>query len=299
MAEVVGSAAGLRKDQLPLMAVVNTTSPLNNDPGELDAFFEYLRPGVPIMIAPEVQAGATAPATIAGALVQATAEFLALACVAQLVNPGNPLVYGTVSSVFDMKKMMLPYGAPEADLFSIATAQIARYYGIPSRGTGGSSDANAIGTQTGVESLMSNLSCLLAGVTYVNHSGGELENTLSSSYEKTILDHEIISMAKRLVRGVVIDRETLALEVIKSVGHGGDYLSSEHALTHYRNEQFMPLVMDRDRHDIWVKAGGKRAEERAKYMVNDLLQKWEPYPLPEGASRELRRIYESVVTSRS
>ncbi|RKX77237.1 MAG: methyltransferase, partial [Spirochaetes bacterium] len=114
MAEVVGSAAGLRKDQLPLMAVVNTTSPLNNDPGELDAFFEYLRPGVPIMIAPEVQAGATASATIAGALVQATAEFLALACVAQLVNPGNPLVYGTVSSVFDMKKMMLPYGAPEA-----------------------------------------------------------------------------------------------------------------------------------------------------------------------------------------
>ena len=202
MAEVVADICDLPTGQLPLMAVTNTVSPLYNTPDQMEGMLEYIRRGVPLLISPEVQAGATGPATLAGTLVQATAEFLGHATLAQLITPGLPLMYGCVSSVFDMRTMILAYGAPEADLLCIATAQMARHYGIPSRGTGGSSDANALGMQAGVESLMSILACIQAGISYVAHGAGELVNTLGVSFEKTVIDDEIIGMARRLAKVV-------------------------------------------------------------------------------------------------
>jgi trimethylamine--corrinoid protein Co-methyltransferase len=281
-------------NQLPLIAIVNTTSPLYNTPRELDAFLEYIRRGVPIIIAPETQAGATGPVTLAGTFVQHTAEFLAHATVAQLINPGVPIVYGTVASVFDMRKMILPYGAPEADLLNIATAQMARYYNIPSRGTGGTADANALGMQAGVESLMSILSCHLAGITYVNHAGGELENSLAASYEKTIIDDEIIAMSKRLIRGIEVTSDTLALDIIKTVGPRGNFLSHEHTLKNFRQEHFIPEIWDRDRFGRWEKAGKKRVEEHAHDLVHELLNQYEPEPLPKQALDEISNIYAAL-----
>jgi len=292
MAEVVADACGLTENQLPLMAVCNTKSPLSNSPEELEALVEYARRGVPVMISPEVMAGATGPVTLAGSMAQATAEFLCHATIAQLIKPGVPVMFGCVSSVFDMRQMILPYGAPEADLFSMATAQMARYYGIPSRGTGGSSDANSLGMQAGVESLMSILSCLLAGVTYVNHAGGELENTLACSFEKTVIDDEIIGMARRLVRGIEVTRETLAFDSIKEVGPRGDFLSTDHTLKYFKTEHFLPTLLDRDKYDVWEETGGKRVEERARDRVNQLLDSHEPeQPMPDEAVRELEAIY--------
>jgi trimethylamine--corrinoid protein Co-methyltransferase len=294
MAEVAADCSQLTADQLPLIAIVNTTSPLFNTPRELDAFLEYIRHGVPIIIAPETQAGATGPATLAGTFVLHTAEFLAHATVAQLINPGVPIVYGTVASVFDMRKTILPYGAPEADLFNIATAQMARRYGIPSRGTGGTADANALGMQAGVESLMSILSCHLAGITYVNHAGGELENSLAASYEKTIIDDEIIAMSKRLVRGIDVTPASVALDVVKEVGPRGDFLSHEHTLKNFRQEQYIPEIWDRDRFGRWEESGKKRVEERAHDRVDDLLTKYEPEPLPREALNEISKIYNAI-----
>ena len=140
MAEVVADfCPGLPEGQLPLAIITNPVSPLFNTPGQLEGMMVYLNRGLPISISPEVQAGATGPATLAGTLAQQTADF-AHACIAQLLHPGTPVIYGTVSSIFDMKKMMLPYGAPKADLIAIATVQMARYYGVPARTTGGSGD---------------------------------------------------------------------------------------------------------------------------------------------------------------
>jgi len=294
IAEIVADACHMPKGQLPIMVVCNTKSPLANSAEELEALSEYAHRGVPLMIAPEVMAGATGPATIAGSLVQAVAEFMAHATYAQLISPGIPVMFGCVCSALDMRTTILPYGAPEADLLSMATAQIARYYGIPSRGTGGASDANCLGMQAGVESLMSNLLCLLGGITYVNHAGGELENTLGASYEKTVVDNEIIAMSRRLAAGIIVNSDTLAFEEIKKVGPKGDFLSLDHTFKHFRTEHFIPTVLDRDKYDIWEAAGGRTAEEKSQDMISDILKNHEQEePLPDEAVRELETFLDS------
>jgi trimethylamine--corrinoid protein Co-methyltransferase len=297
MAEVVADCCELPEGQLPITIITNPVSPLFNTPEQLDGMLVYLRLGLPIAISPEVQAGATGPATLAGTMVQQTAEFLGHAVLAQIVHPGTPVIYGTVSSVFDMQKMMLPYGAPEADLLGIATVQMARYYGIPARTTGGSSDANALGMQAGVDSLLSTLLSILAGSSFVLHGAGELENTLAVSYEKLLVDEEIIRMARRIARGIDVTPETLGFEVIKEVGPQGDFLGTEHTYEHFRKEQFMPSLMVREKYDLWKAAGGKKAEQRARERVADLLERHQPEPLPPEANDELEAIYTSFTQS--
>ena len=269
---------------------MNPVSPLYNTTDQLEGWLEYVRRGIPLLISPEVQGGATGPATLAGIMVQATAEFLGHATIAQLISPGVPVMYGCVSSVFDMRKMMLPYGAPEADLLCLATAQMARRYGIPSRGTGSASDANALGMQAGVDSLMSTLACLMAGVSYVCHGAGELENTLAVSYEKTVIDDEIISMARRFVKGIEVTPDALAVEVIKEVGPRGNFLGTDHTARHFRSEQFLPVLSVRDKYDVWEAAGGKRMEERANDRVRSILASHQPEPLPEIAAHEIEDV---------
>ena len=297
MAEVIADSCGLSNDQLPLIGVLNSYSPLYNIPEQLEGTLEYIRRGVPGIIAPEIQAGFSGPATLAGVMVQATAEFLGHATFYQLITPGVPVMFGCVSSIFDMRKMMVPYGASEADLLCMATAQMARYYGIPSRGTGGCSDANILGLQVGVESLMSTLLPLMAGITYVQHGAGLLENTMAVSYEKIVIDDEIIGMARRIVQGIEVTSETLAFDVIKTVGPRGEFIATDHTYRHFSREQFMPSLFSRDKYDIWEAAGGKRIEERAYERVQQVLASHEPEPLPEDAESELQAIFASAQRS--
>lgn len=291
MAQIVADACDVPEGELPIVAGMNPASPLFSLPEQLEGMVVYLQQGIPMKITPQIQAGATGPATLAGALVQQTAEFLAHATFSQVIYPGVPLVYGCVSSVFDMKKMLLPYGAPEADLLGIATVQIARHYGIPARMTGGSSDANRLGMQAGLESMMSILTPLLAGASYVLHGGGELENTLAVSYEKTVIDDEAIAMVRRLVRGIEVSPETLGFDVIRQVGPQGHFLDTDHTMRHFRTEQAMPRLMTREKYDTWHATGSLRAEERARERVQDLLDQHQPVPLAEKALRELQAIY--------
>lgn len=298
MGEVVADCSPhLPKGVLPLMAIMNPLSPLFNEQGQLDGLLEHVRRGLPVSISPEVQAGATSPATIAGSMVQQTAEFLAHAILVQLVRPGNPVIYGTVSSAFDMRKMMLPYGSPEADLIAVATAQLARFYGIPSRVTGGSSDANSLDMQAGAESLMSTLIAILAGASFVLHGAGELQNTLAVSFEKILIDEEIIGMARRFAQGIAVTPEKLGFDVIKKVGPRGNFLGERHTLQYFRKEQFMPTFFVRERFDIWQQAGAKRPErvagERAKYLLDN----YQPDPLPSVALAEINAIYDSYIAN--
>ena len=294
MAQVVADTCDhLPPGVLPLVAIMNPFSPLHNESDQLGGMITYARRGVPISISPEVQAGATGPATLAGSLVQQTAEFLGHAVLVQLVNPGLGVLYGTVSSVFDMKKMILPYGAPEADLLAVGTVQMARHYGIPARNTGGSSDSNSLDMQAGAEALMSTLLPILSGASFVLHGAGELENTMAVSYEKILIDNELIDMARRYARGIEVNPETLAVDVIKEVGCGpkGQFLQHEHTFQHFRREQFMPRYLVRDTYQQWEKSGKKQAEHRTLETIKDLLATHEPLPLPQKAQEEIDRIY--------
>ena len=141
---------------------------------------------------------------------------------------------------------------------------------------------------------MSNLTCILAGVTYVAHAAGELENTLAVSYEKTVLDDEFIGMAQRLSKGFEVTTETLAFDVIAEVGPRGQFLNTDHTTRYFRCEQFLPKLLVREKYDVWEAAGGKRAEERGRDRVHELLERHQPNPLPEEVVRELELIYASV-----
>jgi trimethylamine--corrinoid protein Co-methyltransferase len=281
---------------LPLVAIMNPFSPLYNESDQLAGMLTYARQGVPISISPEVQAGATGPATVAGTLVQQTAEFLGHAVLVQCVTPGLGVIYGTVSSVFDMKKMMLPYGAPEADLLAVGTVQMSRHYGIPARCTGGSSDANALDMQAGAEAMMSTLIPILAGASFVLHGAGELENTLAVSYEKILVDNEIIDMARRFAQGMRVNADTLAVDVIKQVGCGphGQFLQHDHTLDHFRSEQFIPRLFVRDDYSNWETTGKQAVERRAAEQVEQILATHQPDPLPDDAKKEIDAIYHAA-----
>ena len=284
---------------LPLVAIMNPFSPLYNESDQLVGMIKYARRGVPISISPEVQAGATGPATVAGTLVQQTAEFLGHAVLVQCIKPGLGVIYGTVSSVFDMRKMILPYGAPEADILAVGTVQMARHYGIPARNTGGSSDANALDMQAGAEAMMSTLVPILAGASFVLHGAGELENTLAVSYEKILVDNEIIDMARRFARGMGVNAETMAVDIIKQVGCGphGQYLQHDHTLDHFRSEQFMPRLFVRDVYSSWEEAGRRTVEQCAAVQVEDILANHQPVPLPADAQKEIDAIYQTAERS--
>jgi trimethylamine--corrinoid protein Co-methyltransferase len=298
MAQIVADTCDhLGPGELPIAIITNPVSPLFNTPDQLAGMMPYLHRGLPISISPEVQAGATGPATLAGSLVQQTAEFMGHAVIAQLVHPGTPVMYGTVSSIFDMKKMILPYGAPEADLLAIATVQMARYYNIPGRTTGGSSDSNEFDVQAGVDALMSTLVPILAGASFVLHGAGEYENTLAVSYEKILIDDEIISMSQRFAQGIEVSDETLGFDVIKEVGPRGHFLATDHTMRHFRKEHFMPKLLTRDAYDVWESHGRKTAIERGREKAREILQKHQQVPLPEHASLELGKIYQSVLKS--
>lgn len=299
MAQIVADTCDhLPSGALPLVAIMNPFSPLYNEPDQLDGMLKYARRGVPISISPEVQAGATGPATVAGSLVQQTAEFLGHAVLVQLVNSGLGVIYGTVSSVFDMKKTILPYGAPEADLFAVGTVQMARHYGIPARNTGGSSDSNSLDMQAGAETMMSTLLPILAGASFVLHGAGELENTLAVSYEKILIDDEIIDMARRFARGIGVNADTLAVDTIKAVGCGpsGQFLQTNHTFQYFRSEQFFPRLFVRDKYMDWHKAGRKTVENRATERVKDLVENHHPLPLPDDAQKEIDSIYKHFET---
>ncbi len=297
MAQIVADACDhLPKGALPLVAIMNPFSPLHNESDQLAGMVKYARRGVPISISPEVQAGATGPATIAGSLAQQTAEFLGHAVLVQCVRPGLGVIYGTVSSAFDMKTLILPYGSPEADILAVGTIQMARHYGIPARATGGSSDANSLDMQAGAEAMMSSLIAILAGASFVLHGAGELENTMAVSYEKILVDDEIIDMARRFARGMTVDTETLAVDVVKDIGCGphGQFLQHPHTFRHFKKEQFMPRLFVRDAYSKWEERGKKRVEQRAAERVEQLLAKHEPLPLPEDAQKGIDEIYEAV-----
>lgn len=294
MAAVV--AGGL--DQLPikpfLFTNVSTVSPLAHARDMLEGMVEYVKHGLPVIFTPEVQTGATGPITLAGTLAQHNAEVLSGIVIAQLVRPGAPVVYGNVSSSFDMKYLMLPYATPEAWLLNSATAQMARYYGIPSRGTAGFVDSNCLDMQAGFESALSLLMITLSGINFVIGAAGGLENATGASYEKMVIDNEIIGIITRIMRGIDVNEETLAYDLMESVGPLGQYMMSDHTRKYFKQETFIPSVSNRLKYDVWSEQGARDIKERARERAKKILAEHHPAPMHEDVDRELREIIKEV-----
>lgn len=270
-----------------MIALTDTISPLRTDDEIVDGIIEFVKEGFPVILSAEMMAGATGPATLAGSLALQNAEILSHVVLCQHLNPGVPLIYGTTSSIMDMKSSMLRYGAPEMALINAATAQLGRYYGMPSRGAAGCADSKALDMQAGYEVAINVLLSALAGVNYLTQSIGGMDMGLSVSYQKIMIDHEMLGSVIRCLEGIRVDEDALAYEVIKNVGPGGTFLTHMHTFQNFKKEHFFPQLADVNSYSVWNEKGRKSLEEKAKEQVEDILNNHRPAPLPDSVVEEL------------
>ncbi len=254
-----------------LLGFTNPVSPLTLARETTQGLIIFARAGQPCIIPPEGMAGGTAPSTLAGTLVQQNAEVLASIAVAQCVRRGAPVLYGSVSTIMDMRTGAVALGAPEAGLISLGAAQLARYYGIPSRGTGGNTEAFRVDYQAGAESAVTLLLSALAGFDFIYDVVGSLESSLSASYEKLVLDDDLAGGVRRIVTGIDVSEDTLATDVIEAVGLKGSYLGHPHTVDHFRQEHFLPETFVRSGRSSpeAAKTLAERARVRAERVLKD------------------------------
>ena len=270
------------------MGLINSLSPLSYSSEMLEALVEYARWRQPVMIAALVMAGSTGPITLAGVLAMQNAELLAGVVLTQLISPGTPVIFGSTSTNIEMKSGALAIGSPELSMMIVAHAQMARHYGLPSRGGGALTDASNPDAQAGFESMFSLLTAVNCGVDFVLHAGGILSSYLAFSYEKFVLDDEMCGMVRRFHRRFEVSPETLAYDVIAKVGSGGHYLMEMHTVERCRTEFWQPALCDRSGLEAWMEGGQQDAVARARRRWQKLLEEHQDPPLEETTARQLQ-----------
>jgi len=293
MAEVIAGSKKEMEKRPNLICIVNPVSPLILSRDLLEGMKEYVKRSLPVVIAPEVQSGSTGPVTLAGTLVQHNAETLSGIVVTQILNPGTPVVYGSVSTISDMKTGSIAYGAIEAGMINVCVVQMANYYGIPSRTTGGIGESHQIDIQAGLEGATTLLLSALAGSNYIRDSVGGLGSTMTVSYEKIAIDSEILGMVSRALEGIEVSDETLAVDVINKVGPGGQFLGEDHTLKNFKKEHFLPEILSRVPFDTFIE-NKKDIRSSARQKIRDILQNHQPAPLDREVEKELRNIVKAV-----
>jgi trimethylamine--corrinoid protein Co-methyltransferase len=248
------------------------------------------RYGIPSELVSMPLAGATAPVTIAGAVVQHTAECMSGVTICQLAAEGAPIVWGGSPAAFDMREGTTPMGAVGTWMIDCAYTEVGKALNLPTHAYLGMSDAKVVDAQCGLESAGGTVMAALAGVNMVS-GAGMMDFESCQSYEKLVIDAEIIGMAKRLIAGVEARDEPIALGLMRELGHRADYLGQLHTAKWFSEEQYIPSsVIDRGSLEGWKKKGAKTAWERAKDRVGQLLAKYEPSPMSEELRGELRAI---------
>ncbi len=298
--EIVRIARGVSREQLErepsLFTIINANSPLRLDVPMLHGILEMARANQVVVLTPFTLAGAMAPVTLAGALAQQNAEALAGLALAQLVRPGAPVVYGGFTSNVDMKTGAPAFGTPEYVLAAQAGGQLARRYGLPYRSSNVNA-ANTLDAQAAYESSMSLWGAVLGGANMVMHAAGWLEGGLCASFEKAVLDADLLQMMSAYLDGLVVDEETLALDAMREVGPGGHYFGTAHTQARYQSAFYAPLLSDWRNFESWREAGSPTVVERSQEVLRKLLADYEQPPLDPAIGEELdafvaRRIAE-------
>ena len=277
----------------PVIASIPCTlTPLSYDNRQLEAIRAYAEMGQPQLVNSLSIAGMTTPATLAGLVSVQNAEVLAGIVLAQCINPGTPIVYSASGSCGDMSACLLTIGAPEDAVVSLLNGQLAKYYQIPCRISGALSDSKMMDSQAAYESAITLMMAQMAGGNFILHAAGIIETYNCTSYEKLIVDNEIIGNLKRIDQGVTVDEDTLAFDVIQDVGHQGTYLVEDHTLEHFREEFYRPTLSDRRAYTQWVANGSQSAEQRANAKWKEILANYGESTLPAEVEKEMRRYME-------
>lgn len=289
---ILGSAEEVSRKPI-FTIVVCLTSPLTQVDVRVEELMESARHSIPLYIEADAQAGATAPVTLAGTLVEQSANILCGITLAQLVNEGTPCIYSIASGIMDMATGNYSGAAPETTLLHAASAQVAHYYNLPFQG-GTGIDATIPDAQAGYERALQVLGCALSGANFIHLSVGMMEQMLLASYEQCVIDNEILGAALHIAKGLEVSRETLAVDVIREVGPGGDFLSHKHTAHNFRKVNWFPKLTNRKKWDPWIADGGKDMRQRANEMARKILADHHPQYLPEDVAQEIDRMAEAA-----
>jgi trimethylamine--corrinoid protein Co-methyltransferase len=264
-------------------------SPLVSNQEAMDKLIYCAKNDIPLVYTPCPMCGGTAPVTSAGLLVTALCESLHGLVVAQAISPGIPFGMGGVVSIMDMRHATLAYGAPELSLQSAALCEMGRHVGLPVWSTAGCTDSKVLDEQAAIESAISILFAGLSGADLV-HDVGFIEGAMTGSLQMAVMSDEIISFVKRLLRGIEVTPETLATHVIREVGSGGHFPSTEHTMKHFKKEFWFPRLLDRRNWDDWQAGGSPSLGERVQAFLGDILDRHQPVPLAPQAQQQIDAI---------
>ena len=276
-----------------MISLINSLSPLQFAEEMIASLIEFARFGQPCVIAALIMVGSSGPVTMAGVLALQNAEILAGITLAQLVNPGTPVVYGSSSAPMDMRTGALAIGAPEVSRFIAAAAQMARHYGLPSRAGGSLTDAQFPDFQAGGESMLALSTATRCGINFILHAGGILGSYIAMSFEKFLADEEVCGEMRQLVAPLDIGDAAMGLDVIREVGPGGQFLTHEKTFELCRSEFFLPPLASRLSYDEWCAGGSLSTAQRATRLLAQRLDSYQRPDLDPVAARDLRRYVES------
>ena len=272
--EVAMLIRGVDRDVLArepsLITIINTNSPLRLDGPMSDGLIEMALHGQPVVATPFTLAGAMSPVSLAGAIAQQNAEALFLVALAQIVRPGAPMVYGAFTSNVDMRTGSPAFGTPESVKSQFASGQMARRYGLPWRSSNATA-SNVVDAQAAYEAEMAVWGAVMGGVNLLYQGAGWLEGGLTASYEKLIVDAEILQMISEVLQPMVVDEGSLGFDAMVDVGPGGHFFGTAHTLERFETAFYEPMVSDWRNFETWQADGSRTATERANGIWKRLL----------------------------
>jgi trimethylamine---corrinoid protein Co-methyltransferase len=293
---VAGGREALR--QRPFVSVITSfaISPLKLCTQSTRIMREAVRERIPVALSAAPMSGSTSPVTMAGTLAQLHAEQMAGICICQLTNAGAPLLYGGIPGMANLRTMGYLGGAVECGMMNAAIHQLSHYIKVPNYNSSALTDSKLPDAQAGWEKALTSVLAAMGGSNYVHHAAGMLESMLAVAYEQFVIDDEIIGMCCKVLKGIEVDAEHLALEVIDSVGPGGNFMMAPHTMAHMRKEYFQSNgVTDQKNRDRWEKDGSNDARERARAIARKILAENEKSYISEEVDRKIREQFEILL----
>jgi trimethylamine--corrinoid protein Co-methyltransferase len=274
------------QDRPTLLGIINTNSPLQLDIPMAEGLITMAQHGQVLVITPFTLAGAMSPVTLAGALVMQHAEAMAGIVLTQIVRPGVPVMYGGFTSNVDMRSGSPAFGTPEYTKAAQASGQLARHIKVPFRSSNVTA-ANEVDAQSAYESQMALWGSMMGGAHLIEHAAGWLHGGLTASFEKLILDAEMLQMMQAYFTPIVVDDASLAVDAIREVGPGGHFFGSDHTMSRYETAFYTPLLSNWDNHTTWLDRGAVQSRERANTIWKQLLSDYETPALDDGIKDQL------------
>ncbi len=296
----VKMAFSVRKDEefrkRPLISfIAATTSPLMMVKEVTRQIMDCAKYKIPVMLDSSPMPGATGPITLIGSLVLQNAEDLALNTLIQLISPNSPVIYGPRCAPLDMRTGFPSWGSAETALLSAAGVQIAHYYGMPTDTHGPTTNSKILDEQAGYEKSLCALLPALAGSEIVSGAGA-MECLTTSSLEQLVIDNEFFGMMFRILKGITVDKESLAINVIEEVGPGGDFMGQKHTREFYKREHHLGKIFDVNSRDAWQNDGAKDVVKRSKEQVKAILAEHQPTEIDRDVKHNLESILEKAKT---